>query len=72
MIFDPRHNLELLAIQLAVEQGLPPEHTTWAVRWELDEDGTARAFPLFIRDLPLYAERVWYGGPDTMDVSVEP
>jgi hypothetical protein len=48
----------LLALRLAAES-LPPDDRTWATVYDLDADGTAKPRPLYISDLPAFADRVW-------------
>jgi len=61
--FDPRHNLMCLSLQLAAES-LPWLDTQWAVRGELDDDGTCRLLPLYVRDLPAFVEARWDAVPE--------
>lgn len=53
------HPIKLLLLQLAYEYALPPDDTEWAVRAELDDDGTCRLFPLYPVDVPAYVEANW-------------
>ena len=56
--FRPQHNLACLSLQLAVERGLPPEDSTWATVWGI-EDGEVKPRPLFRLDVPAFVEHYW-------------
>jgi hypothetical protein len=55
----PANTLWCLSLQLAVEAGLPWQDTQWATRIEVDDDGVARVYPLFVNDVPAWVEAVW-------------
>lgn len=60
MTYDPRRNLACLALQLAVQVGgLPPDDCHWAVRAELDDDGSCHLLPLYPADVPAYVSANW-------------
>lgn len=55
----PRSDLRCLALQLAVEAGLPDDDMQWAVRTALDAQGRCHLLPLYIRDVPTYVIAAW-------------
>jgi hypothetical protein len=74
MIFShyPRHNSTLVAMKAVRDDlGADPQDTQWAVRGEIDEDGTCRLFPLYIRDVPAWVDAEWEA-PSFMPYSMEP
>jgi hypothetical protein len=38
---------------------LGPEDNEWAVRGEMDDDGTVRLLPLYPDDVPAFVEAAW-------------
>jgi len=63
------HPLKLLRLQLAVANGLPWQDVRWAARWQVDEDGTARCYPLRVSDVPAWVEATW-DAPDAVNGSM--
>jgi hypothetical protein len=57
---NPPSIFDWMALRDAYERS---EHR-WAARLELDDDGTARIYPLFVADLPAWVASHWDAPPD--------